>query len=152
MLKLFYRLFKYVLVTAIGVAAMAKFVLQSHADPETEEVDLISIFEGSSLVSTADPFYGGKVLAMFSGTALDLRKVTPSPTGVTIDLAAMFAGVALVLPEGWRVRSELKTILGGFADETQTTADPDVPTVTLTGLVVLGGVRVISKPTVEMVS
>lgn len=152
MIKFIFRLFKYALVTAVGLAAAAKMVLQSNAGPETEEIDMVSIFEGTVLVSNADPFYGGKILGMFSGVVLDMRKATPSPTGVHLDLAVVVGGVTLVVPEGWRIRSELNVVMGGFADQTRTTADPDVPIVTLTGLVVMGGVQASSKPIVEVVT
>lgn len=151
MFKFTYRLLKYALMTALGLAAAAKLVLQSNAGPETEEIDMVSVFEGTVLVSTAQPFYGGKILGMFSGVVLDVRKATPSPTGIHLDLAVVFGGVSLVVPEGWRVRSEVKVVMGGFADHTRTTADPDVPTVTLSGFVVMGGVQASSKPLVEVV-
>lgn len=152
MFKFIYRVLKYAMVTAVGLATAAKFLLESNARPETEELDLVSIFEGTELVSTADPFYGGKVLGMFSGVAIDLRKARPSPTGIHLDLAVIFGGVSLVVPEGWRVRSELNVIMGGYADDTSTTADPDVPTVVLTGLVLMGGVQALSKPIIEVVA
>lgn len=145
MLRLIFKLFRLLLISAIGVAAAAKLLLESNAEPNTEELDLVSIFEGQHLASEASPFYGGKVMAMFGGVLLDLRKATPAPTGIYIDLAVAMAGVNLVVPEGWRVRFEGKTIAGGFSDQTRTTADPDQPTVTLTGFVVMGGVQATTR-------
>jgi hypothetical protein len=60
--------------------------------------------------------------------------------------------VSLVVPEGWRVRFDIKTVMGGVSDNTRTTADPDVPTVTVTGFAVFGGIDARTKPTVEVVS
>lgn len=145
MLRLIFKLFRLLLISAIGVAAAAKLLLESNAEPNTEELDLVSIFEGQHLASEASPFYGGKVMAMFGGVLLDLRKATPAPTGIYIDLAVAMAGVNLVVPEGWRVRFEGKTIAGGFSDQTRTTADPDQPTVTLTGFVLMGGVQATTR-------
>ncbi len=34
----------------------------------------MAIFEGQNLISTAEPFYGGKIMAMFGGVILDLRR------------------------------------------------------------------------------
>ncbi len=145
------RLFTYALTGALAVAGAAKVLLESNASPDTEEIDLVSIFEGKTLVSSADPFYGGKILGMFSGTLLDLRKATPGPTGVDLDLAVCFGGVSLVVPEGWRVRSEVSFMLGGFSDVTKTTADPDVPTVRLRGFVFAGGVQATTRSPMEVV-
>lgn len=143
------KLFRLVLVAMLGAAAAAKLLLESNARPDTEEIDLVSIFEGQQLVSEASPFYGGKVMAMFGGVMIDLRKATPAPTGVFLDLAVMMGGLNLVVPEGWRVRFEGKLIAAGFSDETRTTADDDVPTVTITGLVLMGGVQATAKPSMQ---
>lgn len=152
MFRFIYRLFKYALIAALGTAAAAKFLLQSNAGPETEEIDMVSIFGGTELVSTAQPFYGGRVLNMFAGTVIDLRRATLAPTGAQLDLNVVFGGVSLVVPEGWRVRFDVKTVMGGVSDNTRTTADPDVPTVTVTGFAVFGGIDARTKPSVEAVS
>ena len=150
MLRFILKLVRAALVAALGAALGAKLLLESNAQPETEEIDLISIFEGTHLISEAAPFYGGKILTMFGGVLLDLRKTTPAPTGVHIDLAVVAGGVSLVVPEGWRVRYEGKTVVGGFADDTRTTADEDSPGVTITGYVVLGGLQVSTESPAEM--
>ena len=142
---------RYAFYTALAVAGAAKFLLESNAGPDTEEIDLVSIFEGKTLVTSADPFYGGKVLGMFSGTLIDMRKATPAPTGVDLDLAICFGGVTLIVPEGWRVRSETSFMLGGFDDSTRTTADPDVPTVRLRGFAVFAGVSAMTRSPMEVV-
>jgi hypothetical protein len=150
-LSLLFRLLRYAFFTVLAVAGAAKFLLESNAGPDTEEIDLVSIFEGKTLVTSADPFYGGKVLGMFSGTVIDMRKATPAPTGIDLDLAVCFAGVTLIVPEGWRVRSELSFAAGGFSDNTRTTADPDVPTVRLRGFAAFAGVSAMTRSPMEVV-
>lgn len=145
MFKFIFKLLRLVFVAAVGTAVAAKLLLESNAEPKTEEIDLVSIFEGQHLVSEADPFYGGKVMSMFGGVLLDLRKATPAPTGIYLDLAVIAGGVSIVVPEGWRVRFEGSIIAGGFQDNTRTTADEDVPTVTLTGFVLMGGMQATTK-------
>jgi len=139
------KLFRIVIVAALGTALAAKFLLESNAEPGTEEIDLVSIFEGQNLVSQASPFYGGKIMTMFGGVVLDLRKATPAPTGIFLDLAIAMGGLSIVVPEGWRVKFDANIMAGGFSDETRTTAEDDVPTITITGFVVMGGVQVSTK-------
>lgn len=141
MFRLIFKLIRAVFVAALGVALAARFLLESNAEPTTEEIDLVTIFGGTHLVSEANPFYGGKVMAMFGGVLLDLRNATPAPTGIHLDLAVVMGGVSLVVPEGWRVRYEGKTVMGGWSDQTKTTADVAVPTVTVTGFLVMGGLQ-----------
>lgn len=152
MFRFIFKLIRGLVIAAIGTALAAKFLLESNAEPTTEEIDLVAVFEGQNLISVADPFYGGKVMTMFGGVLLDLRKVTPAPTGIYIDVAIVMGGLQLIVPEGWRVKFEGKVLAGGFSDETRTTADDDVPTVTISGFMLMGGVMAATKPTVEVVA
>lgn len=151
MIKFLFKLMRTMLLTAVGAALAAKFLLESHADPETEEIDLVSIFDGKELVSTADPFYGGHVVAMFGGAELDLRKAHPAPTGIRLDATVVMGGLSIVVPEGWRVFYEGRKVLAGFSDATRTTADEDVPRITIGGLLAMGGIQVTTKAPVEVV-
>jgi hypothetical protein len=142
---------RFAFVAALGTALAAKFLLESHGGAETQEVDLVSIFGGEHLVSSADPFYGGKILTMFGGTLLDLRKAAPAPTGIYLDIAIVMGGLSLVVPSGWRVEYDGTAFAGGFDDATQTTADPDAPVVRVGGYVVMGGFRATTRSPVEAV-
>lgn len=150
-MRFIYRLFKYGLGAALGAALAAKLLLDSNARPDTEEIDLVSIFEGTSLSSVADPFYGGRVLNLFAGTNLDLRRAQPGPTGMSLDLSVVCGGLNILVPEGWRVTSDLNLMAGGINDATRTDSNPDAVTLHLSGFVVLGGVNVQAKPAVEAV-
>jgi hypothetical protein len=152
MFRFVFRLLRLMVVAVLGTAVAAKLLLESNAEPTTEELDLVSIFEGQQLSSEASPFYGGKVMTMFGGVVLDLRKATPAPTGIYLDLAVVFGGVSLVVPEGWRVKFEGNLMAAGFSDATRTTAAEDVPTVTVTGFVAFGGVQATTKSPVQATS
>jgi hypothetical protein len=152
MFRFVFRLLRLVVVAVLGTAVAAKLLLESNAEPTTEEIDLVCIFEGQQLSSEASPFYGGKVMTMFGGVVLDLRKATPAPTGIYLDLAVVFGGVSLVVPEGWRVKFEGNLMAAGFSDATRTTADEDVPTVSVTGFVAFGGVQATSKSPIQATS
>ena len=149
MFRFIFKVIRLLGIAAVGTAVAAKLLLESNAEPTTEEIDLVSIFEGQHLVSEAEPFYGGKVMTMFGGVLLDLRKVTPAPTGMYLDLAVVMGGVNLVVPEGWRVKFDGNSIMAGFSDVTKTGADDDVPTVTLTGFIFMGGVQATTQVPVE---
>ena len=151
MIRFIFKTIRLGFLAMLGTALIAKFMLKSNAGEETQEIDLVTIFGGDGLVSSANPFYGGKILTMYGGTVLDLRKATPAPTGIYLDVLAWMGGVNLVVPQGWRVDFTGKAILGGFDDATQTTADLDVPTVRIGGLIVLGGLRATTKSPLDVV-
>ncbi len=152
MLRFVFRLIRYAFLGAFLAGLAARLTLRSHAEPETQEIDLVAIYEGKQLVSSADPFYGGKILTMFGGTLLDLRKVTPAPTGISLDVMVLFGGLSLVVPVGWRVDFAGDSIGGGFSDATQPTTDPDAPVVRVTGKIILGGFQATSRSPVEAVA
>jgi hypothetical protein len=147
------KLLQLAFVAALGISLAAKFLLESNAEPDTEEIDLVSIFEGTELVSTADPFYGGKVTALFGGVLLDLRKAQPAPTGIDLDIAVLMGGLSLVVPEGWRVKTDgrLNVVAGGFSDNTVTIDDDDQPTVSVRGFIAMGGFQAATKSPAEVV-
>ena len=137
------------MLLALATAVGAKFLLESHAEPDTEDIDLVSIFDGQHLVSTAAPFHGGNIISMFGGTLLDLTSAQPAPTGIFIDLSVVMGGVSIVVPEGWRVYNESSLMAGGFSDVTKTDSSNDAPAVTLTGFVLMGGVQVSNKSPIQ---
>ena len=149
MFRFIFKTIRALAIAAVGTALAAKFLLESNAEPTTEEIDMVSIFEGQNLISVADPFYGGKIMTMFGGVLLDLRRASPAPTGIYLDLAIVMGGLQLIVPEGWRVKFDGNVVMGGFSDETRTTADDDVPTVNIGGFVFMGGVQATTKAAVE---
>ncbi len=152
MFRFIFKLMRLGMMAAVGSAIVAKFMLKSNAQPTTQEVDMVAIFEGEDLTSTADPFYGGKVLTMFGGTRLDLRQVVPAPTGVYLDLAVVFGGLDLIIPLGWKVDFTGRVYAGGFDDVTATDSNADVTVVHIGGFVAFGGVRVANMAAGEVIS
>lgn len=145
-LKLVWLAFSLVL----GSAIVAKLTLRNQGEPTAQEVDMVSVFEARTLISEAAPFYGGKILTLFGQTSLDLRKATPAPTGIHLDLIVAMGAVSLVVPIGWRVEWQGDIYGGGFDDATRTTADPDATVVRVTGRVYGGAFLATTKSPVEV--
>jgi hypothetical protein len=150
-IRFLFRLVRLAFFLILGSAIAAKFILESRAEPETQEIDLVNIFGGERLLSSADPFYGGKITNAFGGTILDLRKATPAPTGIYLDVLIVFGGLELVIPHGWRLAFDGSVVAGGFDDGTEPTGDADAPVVRIGGLVFFGGVKASSRSQVEAV-
>ena len=147
-----FRLVRFAVIALLGTALAAKFVLQSHATEDTEEIDLVNIFGGYKLLSAADPFFGGKVTTLFGGTLIDLRRAVPAPTGIYLDILVVFGGLSLVVPPGWRVVFDGTVTAGRIEDLTRPVSDPDAPLVRIGGLVALGGIEATTRPLVEAVA
>ena len=83
------------------------------------------------------------VTAVMAGSELDLREAKLAGPSMVADVFAMWGGVVILVPLGWRVLVETTPIMGGVEDNT---LPPDLsgpaPTVIVRGLVIMGGVEV----------
>lgn len=127
-------------------AAIMKRVLRSRGDAESDEVALVAIFDGVELESRASAFRGGSMLAWFGGVSVDLREAKLSPAGAHLHLHALNGGIAIKVPEGWRVRSSLRAVAGGVETRAPEPESADAPTLTVDGFAVFGGIAVAAKP------
>lgn len=88
--------------------------------------------------------------AVAAGTELDLREAKPAGDSIVVDVFAMWGGIEIYVPVGWRVLVETTPIMGGVEDKT---LPPDlagpVPTVIIRGLVIMGGVEISHVPDKE---
>ena len=58
-------------------------------------------------------------------------------------------GIAIRVPEGWRVQSDLGAALGGVDARVPEPEGPDAPTLTLDGFALFGGVAVTAAPVAD---
>jgi hypothetical protein len=126
-----------------GAAAVAKRSLPSRGDESSDELALVAIFDGIDLKSRAAAFRGGSVLAWFGGVNVDLSDATLAP-GARLSVNALLGGIAIRVPAGWRLETDLTAVAGGV-DVRAGTEDPDAPTLTLDGFALFGGVAVGAK-------
>jgi hypothetical protein len=59
---------------------------------------------------------------------------------------SLFGGIAIRVPVGWRVESNVNAIGGGVAITVPDPESEDAPTLTLDGFAAFGGVAVGAKP------
>jgi Cell wall-active antibiotics response 4TMS YvqF len=134
----------------MAAAAIVKRVLRSRGDAESDEVALIAIFDGIDLESRASAFRGGSMFAWFGGISVDLRAARLSSDGAHLDLHALNGGIAIKVPEGWRVRSNMRAFAGGVVAHAPEPEAADAPTLTLDGFSVFGGIAVTGKPAIDV--
>ena len=82
----------------------------------TDYIDETAIFGGRNLSVVSDSFKGGKITAIFGGSKINLLYAKPVP-GCTIDVANIFGGTKIIVPEDWNVKIEVVSIFGGFDDK-----------------------------------
>ena len=126
-------------------AALLKRVLPSHGDEESDEVALVAIMNGIELKSRSRAFRGGSMFSWLGGIAVDLREVELAENA-RLDVHSAFGGIAIRVPTGWRVESNVTSLAGGVAIGVPEPEDADAPTLRLNGFSAFGGIAVGAKP------
>jgi len=130
-----------------GMAAAAAFVkraVPSRGDEESDELALVAVLDGIDLRSRARAFRGGSMFAWLGGIAVDLREASLAP-GARLKVHTLFGGIAIRVPPGWRVDSNVKALLAGVDVRSLDAGDPAAPTLELEGIALFGGIAVGAK-------
>jgi len=92
----------------------------SNMDPKskksTDFIDETAIFGGKNVSVVTENFQGGKITSIFGGANINLRYAKPVE-GCMIDIATIFGGTKIIVPEDWNVKIEVVSIFGGFEDK-----------------------------------
>ncbi len=105
-------------------------------------IDYVSVFSGSERQVISQNFMGGKISAVFGGIDLDLTKARLAPGRNELEIACVFGGTTIIVPDNWWVTIEVTPILGGFSDSRKLipgrTADSTSQLI-IKGAVIFGG-------------
>jgi len=108
----------------------------SDSDDAIEE---IAIFAGSERSIHSESFKGGKILAVFGGSKLNLSKVVLAPGVNVLEVVCVFGGVSLIVPHDWNIKVEVLNILGGYEDKRSVSLVDMNKTLVIKGVTVFGG-------------
>lgn len=136
-------LFRIATLLAVIVIGARRF-FQSRADEELDEVDLAVIAGSLEFRSKAKPFIGGTLLAMFASVEIDLRRVTPAPTGIELGLAVVASRVTVVVPPGWNLAWGVHNIAGNLSPQPEGAIE-DAPWLRIIGRTVGGRIEVVTR-------
>lgn len=129
---------------ALASAAALRRALPSRGGADSDELRLVAILNGIELESRAQAFRGGSMFTWLGGIAVDLREAQLAPEA-HLEVGSLFGGIALRVPPGWRVESDVQSLAGGVAVEVPTPENDDAPTLRITGFTAFGGVAVGTK-------
>lgn len=105
-------------------------------------VDYVNIFSGGERQVVSQNFRGGKISAVFGGIELDLTKAKLAPGRNDLEIACVFGGATIIVPDTWYVTIEVTPILGGFSDSRKLTPGLTIDSTSqlvIKGAVVFGG-------------
>lgn len=99
-------------------------------------------FSKGEYVVLETEFQGGVIKTTFGATELDLRK-TSLPEGDTyLDITAVFSGVILLIPDEWKVISQVEAVFSGIHDKRKSTNTDSTKRLVLVGSCVFGGCEI----------
>jgi len=143
------RLLKIVLAMAVASAGVSGLGLilarrfeRGAGFAEADEFRIAAFWGGREFCSTAAELRSGWAVAVLGGVSLDLRDATLAPEGASLSLRATMGGMAVSVPESWRVIVD-KDVTAGSVEVR--TADPDdlpddAPTLHVTASAQSGGI------------
>lgn len=79
-------------------------------------IDYVNVFSGGERQIISQNFKGGKISAVFGGMELDLTKAVLAPGTSVLEIACVFGGATIIVPDDWFVTIEVTPVLGGFSD------------------------------------
>lgn len=104
----------------------------------------LAIMGGTSRKGHWRPARTNVVMALMGGADLDFREAVLGPGVTEVKVYTVWGGVDIVVPPGVNVESHGIAIMGGFESggDSPGGANPDAPTIRITGIAVMGGVDV----------
>ena len=110
---------------------------------DMDYLDDISILGGGNKRIDSQNFKGGRITSIFGGSEIDLKDSKIAEEGCVIDVFTMFGGSKLIIPQDWKVKSDVLSLFGGFSDKRRTKpSDLDqTKTVIIKGFIMFGGVE-----------
>ena len=137
-------LFGPMLLIAIGLVVLSG-LWHRRVEGEHRESSLV-MFGGTKIKDRSEHFTHADVSAVFGGATLDLREAHIDREA-SVDALAVFGGVDVFVPKGWRVALGGTPILGGCEDKTEADGElpADAPVLNVHATAILGGVDVKNK-------
>jgi predicted membrane protein len=111
-------------------------------------IDYVHVFSGGERQIVSDNFSGGRVSAVFGGSEIDLTKAKLAPGVSYLEIACVFGGTTIIVPDDWSIKIEVVPVLGGFGDSRKLNPGRIIDTtrqLVIKGAVVFGGGEVKSS-------
>ena len=149
----FYHNFWPIILVAVGLVFILQWRktpgLSFHSEVDKNDVlDETAIFGGRVMSLVSEQFKGGKITSIFGGSRINLLYCKPVE-GCVIDVATIFGGAKIIVPENWNVKTEVVSIFGGFEDKRGNSVISRVDQsklVVVKGVAIFGGGEITSMP------
>ena len=119
---------------------MFKEPMFTHTDGNDDFFEDIAVFAGGERKVVTPNFKGGRMIAAFGGSKVDLTRSDIAPGDrPMIEVVSIFGGSGLIVPSDWNVKVEVFNIFGGYADKRITSQIDYNKTLVIKGITIFGG-------------
>ena len=134
----------FIIVGVIFIASKRKGwnSVTSTATVGDDFIDYVNVFSGGERQIVSENFRGGRISAVFGGMELDLTKAKLATGRNELEIACVFGGATLIVPDDWNISIEVTPVLGGFSDSRKLIPGRTVDStkqLVIKGAVVFGG-------------
>lgn len=138
-------LFGPVVLIVIGLVVLSGLWRRRAETEDGHHEHSLVMFGGTKVKDRSEHFTHADVSAIFGGATLDLREAHID-RGADVDALAMFGGVDVLVPKGWKIALGGMPILGGYQDKTEDGELPaEAPVLRVHATAIFGGVDVKNK-------
>jgi hypothetical protein len=136
------------ILVAIGIAVLAGATARATRRSSAGLDAPLALFGGATSKRRDDHLTRADVTALFGGATLDLREAHIDQEA-TVEATAIFGGVDVLVPHGWRVAISGVPIFGGYEDKTTSDGSlpANAPRLNVRATAIFGGVGVAHEAT-----
>jgi hypothetical protein len=122
--------------------ADATFANQTNTTYTDDIINTTAVFSGVKKMVTSKNFKGGEIIAILGGSDINLTFADMQSPAV-LDVTVLMGGVTIIVPQGWQIKNNITSILGGVEERRpHPIATDDKKILVLKGTVIMGGVDV----------
>jgi predicted membrane protein len=134
------------LAILVGSRFVFKARLKRSVINDDSFIEEVNVFSGGEHIITTPVFKGGKFVNVFGGSKINLLQTSLPAEGASIEAVNVFGGIQMIIPSDWSVKTEVVSIMGGFADKRIISASSPDKKLYIRGVCIFGGGEVKSVP------
>jgi hypothetical protein len=125
------------MISFAGLTLVAQALRRSGGTPAFRA---IAVMAGNNRRIASQNFQRGEAVAVMGGCEIDLSPARIAEEAV-IDVLAVWGGIEIRVPTGWKIIGRVAPILGGYEDKTAGAPD-GAPRLVIRGSAIMGGIEV----------
>lgn len=147
--EIMWKLLLPIVLVIIGLSIIFKNVFNKGINENIKDLNqkmnnndgYAATFSGQDVKFDGEEFKGTNLNAVFGGIKLDLRKAIIN-NDVVINASAIFGGIDIYVPDGYKVKIKSNSIFGGVSENKKNSVEESSYTIFINATCMFGGVEI----------